>query len=100
VAQLWGQEAARGSALKLMTVAAQAICGTKAASQPRNTKCLKKAKKKTVVRREYTKADVKELRAHSKAKTPVVKIAKLTKRSVGSLRQKALKLGIRLGHRR
>jgi len=56
----------------------------------------KKAKKKTVVRREYTKADVKELRAHSKAKTPVVKIAKLTKRSVGSLRQKALKLGIRL----
>ena len=60
----------------------------------------KKAKKKTVVRREYTKADVKELRAHSKAKTPVVKIAKLTKRSVGSLRQKALKLGIKLGHRR
>ena len=60
----------------------------------------KKAKKQTVVRREYTKADVKELHAHSKAKTPVVKIAKLTKRSVGSLRQKALKLGIRLGHRR
>jgi hypothetical protein len=56
--------------------------------------------KKTVVCREYTNADVKELRAHSRAKTPVVKIAKLTKRSVGSLRQKALKLGIRLGHRR
>ena len=52
------------------------------------------------MRREYTKDDVKELRAHSKAKTPVVKIARLTKRSVGSLRQKALKLGIRLGHRR
>lgn len=60
----------------------------------------KKPKKKPVVRREYTKADVKELRAHSKAKTPVAKIAKLTKRSEGSLRQKALKLGIRLGHRR
>jgi hypothetical protein len=59
-----------------------------------------KKAKKTVVRREYTKADVTELRAHSRAKTPVVKIAKLTKRSVGSLRQKALKLGIRLGHRR
>jgi hypothetical protein len=59
-----------------------------------------KKAKNTVVRREYTKSDVKELRAHSKAKTPVVKIAKLTKRSVGSLRQKALKLGIRLGHRR
>jgi hypothetical protein len=60
----------------------------------------KKAKKKAVVRREYTKADVKELRAHSKARTPVVKVAKLTKRSEGSLRQKALKLGIKLGHRR
>jgi hypothetical protein len=60
----------------------------------------KKAKRKIVVRREYTSADVKELRMHSKAKTPVVKIAKLTRRSVGSLRQKALKLGIRLGHRR
>ena len=59
-----------------------------------------KKAKKTVARREYTKADVKELRAHSKAKTPVAKIPKLTKRSVGSLRQKALKLGIPLGHRR
>ncbi|OSI68590.1 hypothetical protein [Bradyrhizobium canariense] len=58
------------------------------------------ATKKKTVRREYTKADVKELRAHSKAKTPVAKIAKLTKRSEGSLRQKALKLGIRLGHQR
>jgi len=56
--------------------------------------------KKIVVRREYTDADVKELRAHSKAKTPVAKIAKLTKRTEGSLRQKAIKLGIRLGHRR
>jgi len=56
--------------------------------------------KKIVMRREYTNADVKELRAHSKARTPVAKIAKLTKRTEGSLRQKAIKLGIRLGHRR
>ena len=60
----------------------------------------KKAKKKIVVRREYTKADVKELRAHSKARTPVDKIAKLTKRTVAALRAKAGKLGISLGHRR
>jgi hypothetical protein len=59
----------------------------------------KKAKKK-IVRREYSKADVKELRAHSKARTPVDKIIKLTKRTEGSLRQKALKLGIGLGHQR
>jgi hypothetical protein len=55
---------------------------------------------KKIVRREYTKDDVKMLRAHSKAKTPVAKLVKITKRTEGSLRQKALKLGIRLGHRR
>jgi hypothetical protein len=58
----------------------------------------KRAKKR--VRVEYTKADVRELRAHSKARTPVSKIAKAMKRSEGSLRQKALNLGIGLGHRR
>jgi len=61
---------------------------------------LAKKSKKKISRREYSKADVRELRAHSKARTPVKKIAKLTKRTVGSLRQKALKLGIRLGHQR
>jgi hypothetical protein len=58
------------------------------------------AKTKKRVRREYTKEDVKELRAHSKAKTPVAEIAKLTKRTEGSLRQKARTLGLRLGHQR
>jgi hypothetical protein len=58
----------------------------------------KKAKKR--VAREYTKADEKELREHSKAKTPVIKISKLTKRTVAALRAKAGKLGIPLGHRR
>jgi hypothetical protein len=62
-------------------------------------KLAKKSKKK-IARREYSKANVRELRAHSKARTPVDKIAKLTKRTVGSLRQKALKLGIGLGHQR
>ncbi|WP_376708319.1 hypothetical protein [Bradyrhizobium cenepequi] len=60
----------------------------------------KKAKTKKIVRREYTKADVKELRAHSKARTPVAAIAKVTKRTEGSLRQKARALGIPLGHQR
>ena len=63
----------------------------------------RKAAKKTVKKRPrvlYTKDDVRELRAHSKARTPVKKIVKAMKRSVGSLRQKALRLGISLGHRR
>lgn len=58
----------------------------------------KKTKKR--VRREYSPADVKELRAHSKARMPVFKIAKAMKRTVASLRTKASNLGIRLGHRR
>ncbi|MCK1296964.1 hypothetical protein IVB33_03065 [Bradyrhizobium sp. 24] len=57
-------------------------------------------KKKQVVRREWTTSDVKELKAHSKARTPVMKIAKITKRTEGSLRQKALYLRIGLGHQR
>ena len=35
-----------------------------------------------------------------KARTPVAKISKLMKRTVGALRQQALKLGIGLGHQR
>ena len=63
----------------------------------------KKTAKKRAKRRKriaYTKAEVRELRAHSKARTSVKKIAKAMKRSEGSLRQKALALGIGLGHRR
>ena len=48
----------------------------------------------------YTAADIKLLKQHSRARTPVSKIAKQMKRSVGSLRQKALRLGIGLGHQR
>ncbi|MCK1479907.1 hypothetical protein IVB27_35500 [Bradyrhizobium sp. 197] len=57
-------------------------------------------KTKKTVRREWTNGDIKDLKAHSKARTPVVKIAKMTKRTEGSLRQKALYLGIGLGHQR
>ena len=59
-----------------------------------------KAAKNGVKRREWTKNDVSELKAHSRSKTPVAKISKLTKRTIGALRQKALSLGISLGHRR
>ena len=60
----------------------------------------KVAKKRAKKRIAYTKANVRELRVHSKARTPVNKIAKAMKRTVGSLRQKALRLGIQLGHQR
>jgi hypothetical protein len=59
-----------------------------------------KRKKKKLIRRPYSTADIKLLKQHSKARTPVPKIAKLMKRTEGSLRQKALKLGFGLGHQR
>jgi hypothetical protein len=48
----------------------------------------------------WTKENVRDLKAHSKIKTPVAKIAKLMKRSEGAIRQKALLLEISVGHRR
>jgi len=62
-------------------------------------KSVKKVAKKPV-RRPFSKEDIKALKAHSKARTPVAKIVRLMKRTEGSLRQKALKLGIGLGHQR
>ena len=54
----------------------------------------------TTKRKAWTKAHLAELRKHSKARTPVVKISKAMKRTIGALRQQALKLGIGLGHQR
>ena len=63
-------------------------------------KSTKQAVKSKRTRRPFTKDDVKTLRAHSKARTPVARIVKEMKRTEGSLRQKAQKLGIGLGHQR
>ena len=49
---------------------------------------------------DWTKEDVRNLKTHSKSKTPVAKISKLMKRSEGAIRQKALALDISIGHRR
>jgi len=51
-------------------------------------------------RARWTAKEHRELRAHSKARTPVVKISKKMKRTAGALRQQAIKLGIPLGHQR
>ena len=57
-------------------------------------------KKKTAVRNPWTKEDLRHLKAHSKAKTPVIEVAKAMKRTEGAVRQKAKTIGIGLGHRR
>jgi hypothetical protein len=60
----------------------------------------KKATKKATKRIPWSKADNRALKDHSKARTPVVKIAKDMKRTVGALRRQANKLGFGLGHQR
>ena len=48
----------------------------------------------------WTKEDIRELKAHSRARAPVVNVSKAMKRTVGALRRRAGMLGIGLGHRR
>ena len=58
------------------------------------------ARRKRVVRRDWTRAEVKELRQHSRDKTRVKTISRALKRTPAALRHKAHALGIPLGHRR
>ena len=57
-------------------------------------------KKKPLVRNPWTKEDLRQLKAHSKTRTPVVEVAKAMKRTEAAVRQKAKTIGIGLGHRR
>ena len=57
-------------------------------------------KKKTPARNPWTKDDIRQLKAHSKTRTPVVEVAKAMKRTEAAVRQKAKTIGIGLGHRR
>jgi hypothetical protein len=59
-----------------------------------------KTGRKIMKRKRLTKEDDRTLKAHSKAKTPVVKISKQMKRTIGALRQRVLRLGFGLGHQR
>ena len=57
-------------------------------------------KKKPTVRNPWTKEDLRQLKAHSKTRTPVVDVAKAMKRTEAAVRQKAKTIGVGLGHRR
>ncbi|MEJ2378506.1 MAG: hypothetical protein P8Y71_25020 [Pseudolabrys sp.] len=56
--------------------------------------------RKSIKRTPWSKSDDRTLKAHSKRKTPVVRISKEMKRTIGALRQRAFSLGVPLGHRR
>jgi hypothetical protein len=75
----------------------------KALKTVKNAKIVKTAKPAKSARRvvkPWTKEDVRTLKAHSKARTPVTKVSKVMKRTVGALRRRAGILGLGLGHRR
>jgi hypothetical protein len=57
-------------------------------------------KKTTPVRKPWTKEDLRQLKVHSKTRTPVVHVAKAMKRTEAAVRQKAKTIGVGLGHRR
>lgn len=57
------------------------------------------AKAKKVVRREWTKDDVRQMKTMAKAKAGVTKIAKSLKRTPGATSVMAAKLGVSLAMR-
>jgi hypothetical protein len=58
----------------------------------------KKAKKRAY--KVWTPADLRDLKRHSRAKTPVSNIVKAMKRTEATIRMKAYALGMSVGHRR
>jgi hypothetical protein len=57
-------------------------------------------RKNRIVRREWTVGEVKELKQHSKDRTPVKTVSRSLKRTQAAVRHKAMTLGLPLGHRR
>jgi hypothetical protein len=55
--------------------------------------------RKSSKRREWTKTDIRELKALARGKTPAGKIARSLKRTEGATRQKAFSLGVSLDSR-
>jgi hypothetical protein len=55
--------------------------------------------RKTTKRREWTNANVRELKSLARKKMPAPKIARMIKRSEGATRQKAFSLGLSLDSR-
>ena len=55
--------------------------------------------RKNSKRREWNKADIRELKSLARTKTPAGKIARSLKRTEGATRQKAFALGVSLDSR-
>ena len=90
-------------AVKKTAKTSKAAKTSKVAKTSKTAKTSKVAKVKKAGasgRREWTKEDVRNLKALAKAKTPVAKIARTLKRTPGATAAKAFKLGVSLDTRR
>ena len=58
------------------------------------------AARKRTVRREWSKADLRELKTMARARTPAKSIGRRLKRTEGAVRQKAFSLGTSLSTRK
>jgi hypothetical protein len=70
----------------------------KAVKTAKVSKPVKSVKRRVI--KPWTKEDVRTLKAHSKDRTPVAKVSKVMKRTIGALRRRAGILGVGLGHKR
>ena len=61
---------------------------------------MKLSNNKTQIRRDWSAADLRSLKKHSKDRTPVAKVSKEMERTVAASRVKASQLGFGLGHLR
>jgi hypothetical protein len=71
----------------------------KAVKTTKSAKTVKATTARRVIK-PWTKEDVRALKTHSKARTPVTKVSKVMKRTVGALRRRTGILRVGLGHRR
>jgi hypothetical protein len=74
-------------------------CHRRAAYKTIHSTGAKMARTKKIVRREWTKDDVRQLKAMAKARAGVKKISRTLKRTPGATSVKAAKLGVSLSMR-
>ena len=95
------KKAPKAAKAKKTVKTAKAVKKTAKTSKAAKTSKVAKVKKAGASgRREWTKEDVRNLKALAKAKTPVAKIARTLKRTPGATAAKAFKLGVSLDTRR
>ena len=83
----------------VLSVAQSRDCHRRVASKTILSTGAKMARTKKIVRREWTKDDIRQMKAMAKAKAGVKKISRILKRTPGATSVMAAKLGVSLSMR-